>query len=327
MAGRDAIGSGEALELRGDYTEASAAYASALNDGDRAVVADARFHLGRVHWRRSRYDEAVREYEAARTIALELGLAELRARIENGLGVVHHARGEYEDARACYKTALDLTSDDVQRGRVLLSLGVVANIEGDFDSARGCYKQSLELARRAGYVRGEALAQHNLGMLAADVQNWDDAEAAYRRCLDLCETMGDRHMIANVLVNRSEVHCGRQRFADAVADCERALGMFATLGDEAGRGDALRWKGHALHDLGRTDESEAVLTQAVDVAQHAGVRLLEAEASFDLGLSCADRGDMAQARKWLNNALGTFKTLGASRDADAVRVALSGLTL
>src|SRR5881398_318214 len=98
MAGRDAIGSGESLELRGDFAEASDAYASALGDADRAVVADAHFHLGRVHWRRSRYDEAVREYQAARGIALELGLAELRARVENGLGVVHHARGEYTEA-------------------------------------------------------------------------------------------------------------------------------------------------------------------------------------------------------------------------------------
>jgi tetratricopeptide (TPR) repeat protein len=327
MAGRDAIGSGEALELRGEFAEASAAYASALDDADRAVVADAHFHLGRIHWRRSRYDDAVREYDTARSIAVELGLAELRARIENGLGVVHHARGEYSDARTCYNTALGLTSDDVQRGRVLLSLGVVANVEGDFDTARSYYTQTLDLARRTGYARGEALAEHNLGMLAADLEQWDAADAAYRRCLELCEGIGDRQMIANVLVNRSEVHCGRRRFDDAVADCEEALGVFVNLGDEAGRGDALRWKGHALHDIGRTDESESVLGQAIEVAKSAGVPLLEAEASFDLGLRCADRGDMAQARKWLNNALTTFNTLCANRDADAVRVALSGLTL
>jgi tetratricopeptide (TPR) repeat protein len=327
MAGRDAISSGESLELRGDYAQASAAYSSALDDSDRAVVADAHFHLGRVHWRRSRYEDALREYDSARIIVVELGLAELQARIENGMGVVHHARGEYADARACYKTALDLTADDVQRGRVLLSLGVISNIEGDFDAARGCYTQSLELARKSGYTRGEALAQHNLGMLSADLQQWDAAETAYRRCLDLCETLGDRQMIANVLVNRSEVSCGRQRFDEAVADCENALSIFTTLGDEAGRGDALRWKGHALHDLGRTTESEGALGEAVEVAKAAGVPLLEAEASFDLGLSRADRGDLMGAREWLNNALTKFNSLGASRDADAVRVALSGLTL
>src|SRR3954462_10168062 len=132
MAGSDSISSGELLELRGKYSEASAAYRSALHDADRAVVADAHFHLGRVHWRQARFEDALREYEAARTLAVELKLNELRGRVENGLGVIHHARGDYTRARAHYHTAAALTSDDAQRGRVQLNLGAVANIEGDF---------------------------------------------------------------------------------------------------------------------------------------------------------------------------------------------------
>src|SRR3954464_3212075 len=122
MEGRDAIKSGEASELAGELLEASAAYTSALDDADPGVAADAHFHLGRVHWRQSRFDDAVRSYETARTIALQHGLAELRARVENGLGAVHYARGEYAQARACYTVALDLSTDPAQRGRVLLNL-------------------------------------------------------------------------------------------------------------------------------------------------------------------------------------------------------------
>src|SRR5690348_14505578 len=135
MAGRDAIIAGEASELAGEFLEASAAYASVLDDIDPGVVADAHFHLGRVHWKQSRYDEAVREFDAARVLALQHDLPDLRARIENGQGIIHQTRGELAQAKACYALALDLASDAVQRGRITLNLGAIANIEGDFDAA------------------------------------------------------------------------------------------------------------------------------------------------------------------------------------------------
>src|SRR5215470_15023116 len=100
MVGAEAIAKGEAPELAGDFLDASAAYESALGDEDPLVVANAHFHLGRVRWRQSRYDEAVSHYEKARATAVDHGAHELRARIENGLGVVHHARGEMAQARA-----------------------------------------------------------------------------------------------------------------------------------------------------------------------------------------------------------------------------------
>jgi tetratricopeptide (TPR) repeat protein len=322
MQSNDVIRAGEVLELRGDMLEAAASYA-ALNDPSPAVVGDARFHLGRVHFRQSKYAEAAAEFEQARAIALQHEILELRARVENGLGAVHYARGEYTRAKACYSVALDVTTDPVQRARVLLNLGIIANIEGDFELARTYYNRSSASAQQGESPLVQAMALHNLGMLNADEGRWDDAEDAYSQCVDLFEQLGDAQSMAAVLVNRSELSCARERYDEAVANCDLALSMYAELGDEAGRGEALRWKGRGLKYLGRRDESERVLHEAVRVAKRTGVRLLEAEASLDLGLSHADRGDGPQARRWLNRALELFESLGAQRDAEAVRVALA----
>jgi len=323
MQSRDDIRAGEAAELRGELAEAAQAYASALADAAPEVIGDARYHLGRVFWRQSKYDDAAREFESARSIALQHDLSELRARVENGLGAIHYSRGEYTQAKACYAVALELSGDLIQRGRVLLNLGAIANIEGEFESARVHYTRSRAMSQQAGYVIGEAMALHNLGMLSADEARWDDAEDAYRQCVQLLEQSGDRQMMAAVLVNRSELSCARERFDEAIAGCDLALSMFADLGDETGRGEALRWKGRALSAIGRRPEGERFLQDSVRIAKRMGVRLLEAESSLDLGLSCADRGDGTQAKRWLSRALELFESLGAQRDAEAVRVALS----
>lgn len=322
--GRDAIKSGEASELAGEYLEASAAYTSALRDADPLVTADAHFHLGRLSWRQSRYDDSVREYEAARALAIRHGARELRARIENGLGAVHHARGAYAQARASYDLALELTSDDTQRARVLLNLGAIANIEGDLATARGFYTRSRAFFQRAAFPPGEAAALHNLGMLNADEGRWDDADDAYRQCLALLESVGDRQTIGAVLVNRSELHCARERHDEAIASCDLALSIFAELGDEASRGEPLRWKGRALRLLGRHEEAERALNESIRLAKRTQVRLLEAEASLDLGLSLLEH-DEGHARRWLERALDLFNSLGAHRDVEGVQALLGGL--
>jgi tetratricopeptide (TPR) repeat protein len=326
MSGRDAIGLGEAAELAGEYLDASAAYQSATDDPDHLVVADAHFHLGRLSWRQGRFDEAVLQYDLARKIAVQYADPELRARVENGLGVVHHARGELAQARASYAVALELAVDETQRGRVLLHLGAVANIEGDFASARAHYARSRAIFQHTGFTRGEVSALHNLGMLDADEGRFDEADQAYRRSLELLETLQDRQGIATVLLNRSELSCARLQFDDAVSMCDLSISVYDEIGDEIGRGEALRWKGHALRMLTQFADAEIALQDAVRIARRSQIKLLEAESSRELALTRLGQGSPESAAKLLTRALQLFEELGARRDASAVRLELAAIS-
>lgn len=319
MGARDAIRLGEKAEATGDFLDALAAYRSALADADPLVVADAHFHIGRVAWRQSRLDDAMEEYAAARALAIQHGDTELRARVENGMGVIHYTRGELEQARAAYTVALDLSHDDTQRGRVHLNLGAIANIQGDLEAARRAYQQSRTMFKQSEYPRGEVLALHNLGMLYADEERWDAADEAYRDCLELLEGVGDRGMIAKVLIHRSEVSCARERFDEAVSNCDLAIALVEELGDEVERAEALRWKGHALRRLGQHADAEDALVEALRPARRLGLKLNEAEILYDLGESQAARGAREESRKSFTRALDLFLDLGATREIEELR--------
>jgi len=325
MTGPDAILAGEAAEQGGDLVNATAAYQAALDHTDRAVVADAHFHIGRVAWRQGRYDDALTAYTKARALAVESDTTEVRARVENGIGAVHYARGEYEQARAAYGVALELTKEPSLRAKIVLNLGVIANIEGDLEEAREHYQRSRALFREARDLAGEALTLHNIGMLHADLEEWDEADEAYRRCLELCEAQGNKQMIANVLLNRSELSCARERYGDAVASCDLALSIYSSIGDEVGRGEAMRWKGHALRHMGQLDQAERSLNDAARVAHRTQVKLLEAEATRDLAAVRRAGGDAFGATKHLERALELFRTLGAQREVDEVVSELKAL--
>ena len=305
-----------AAEEAGDFVGAAAAFGSLVDDPDARAAATARFHLARVVWKQGRLDEALALCEQTRAAAIRLADDDLRAQVENAIGVLHVARGEYAQARAAYGVAFDLTRDAVTRAKITLNLGVIANIQGSYDIARRQYATSLAMFREAKDHRGEALALHNIGMLHADHREWDEADDAFRGAVALFELQGNRQMIANVLVNRSEVGYGRGRVHEALAQCDMALTMYAELGDEIGRGEALRWKGHGLRLVARLPEAEHTLVEALRIAERTHTRLLEAESLRELGLVRRTRGQTAQAKHAMERALGMFKELGAMRDAE-----------
>jgi tetratricopeptide (TPR) repeat protein len=326
VSGRDEIVAGTNAETAGDFVGAAAAYQAALQDLDAATVGDAHFHLGRLAFRQGQFDLARERFESARAVALTTADTEARARAENGLGLVHYSRGEYVQARAALTVARDLARDPIMRAKALLNLGIISNIEGDYESAQTHYIRSRAAFQQAEDATGEAMALNNLGMLYADQQNWDSANVAFGQCLELCEALGDRIRVATALVNRSEVSCARKEFDKAVADCDRAIAIAEAAGAESERGEALRWRGRALWLSGNQEAGEESLRDAVRIAHRTHVKLLEAEASHDLGLQAIELGEVARAKKWLTRSLQLFERIGAQREVTAVRDTLARLT-
>jgi tetratricopeptide (TPR) repeat protein len=242
--------------------------------------------------------------------------------VDNGIGAVHYARGDYVAARRAYEAAQSRTADRAMRGKIILNLGVIENIEGDLLAARDHYERAYALFLESEDVNSAMLALHNRGMVEADLARWEDADRSFIAALDLATASSNSEMIAKTLVNRSEVLVARGEIGDAVEHCERALRIYDAVGDEVGRGEALRWRAHALGRAGEHAAAERSAGDALQIAIRSGARLLEAESARELGLLRTARGDREGARRFLQRAYDLFAQLGARREADVVRALL-----
>jgi tetratricopeptide (TPR) repeat protein len=313
---------GERAEAGGDYLTAAAAYRAVAVVADDALAAEAHFCLGRVTWRQGRFEAALVEFETALTLASRSGDVELWARVENGIGAVHYARGEYASARRAYAASLARTASDGMRGKTILNLGVIENIEGNYENALEHYERAYRLLTECGDVASATLAVHNRGMVQADLQRWDAAESSYLIALTLATDSGNREMVAKTLVNRSELLVERGALREAIDHCDHALAIYDDVGDEVGRGEALRWRGHALGRAGELTSAERSATEALQIAVRSGARLLEAEAARDLGILRGMLGDVEGGEKVLRRALALFMELGVKHEADAIGLQL-----
>lgn len=289
--------------------------AAAEWSGERAVLAEALRRLAVMRHRQDDSVSARALCRRSCDVARQLSNDVLAAEALNTLGGVNLENGSLAEARGNFLQALELGGASRElRARVEQNLGILANIRGDLEEALACYGRSLEAYRSSGDEHGCALAYHNLGMVSADRELWDEADRHFRTSLEIAERAGDVHLQGLCLVNQAEAQVARQRFAEARRNAEAALAIFDRLGARAEKAGAYRVIGVVYRETGRPALAESRLRSAIALAAAAGSVLNEAEASRELALLCQAMGRNQEALALLTAAHRLFGRLDARRD-------------
>ena len=283
---------------------------------DPATVADASRRLAVLHQQRGDPDEARRLCERSHQVARAAGVHRLAAEALNTMGVLRMMGGEPTEARHAFEDALAAGRDHAEiRARVEQNLGVLVNIQGDLDRAIEHYGRSLEAYRELGDEHGCAIAFHNLGMVCADRGDHRTAERDFRESLAIAARSNDQALKGLCLVSIAELEVESQRYEDAREHAEEALELFTRLEAQRGRADAYRVIGVIYRETGRIALAESRLRNAIEIAVGAGATLIEAEASRDIALLHLASGRNGDALRALTRAHHLFRRLDARRDA------------
>ena len=149
--------------------------------------------LGRFWYTQAHAVEGCRWLTAARARAPGSDV-ELRARIDQRLGILHDQRGEHEPAARLFEEALAgyrELGDQVGIAASLNSLGSAARNAGDVVRARSYFEESLSIRRSLGDAVGEASCLHNLAVIALDEKDGGRALALFEQGTALDEEAGN----------------------------------------------------------------------------------------------------------------------------------------
>ncbi|PYO42346.1 MAG: hypothetical protein DMD29_03730 [Gemmatimonadetes bacterium] len=249
------------------------------------------------------------------TVARSIGSDVLAAEALNTVGGLDLTTGSLDDARKSFLEALDVGGRSRElRARVEQNLGILANIQGDLDEALTRYERSLEAYRDAGDEHGCAIAYHNLGMASADLGLYPEADKYFLESRALAERSRDVYLQGLCLVNQAEVDVARQRFENARNNAEAALALFDQLGARRPKADAYRVLGMVYRETGRPSLAESRLRSAIELSVANGSVLGEAEASHELALLYQAMGRNQKALRLLNAAYRLFRRLDARVD-------------
>src|SRR5256884_4151117 len=248
-----------------------AAIAAAQPAGEHAALAEALRRFAVLRHRRGESAEARELCRRSHAVACHAGNAGLAGEAVNTLGGIDLATDAVVDARKTFPRALELGGQSRElRARVEQNLGIVANIQGDVDEALARYGRSLEAYRASNDEHGCAIAYHNLGMASADRQQFDEAERFFRQSYEIAERAGDAYLQGLCLANRAKVHLARGQCDDARFDAEAALAVFDQVGVESAKADAYRVLGMVYRETGRPALAEGRFRSAIELAVSAG---------------------------------------------------------
>ncbi|HEY9517408.1 MAG TPA: HD domain-containing phosphohydrolase [Gemmatimonadaceae bacterium] len=287
----------------------------AEQSGERAILAEALRRLAIVQHHLDDQPLArqlcQRSYDVARATDHDI----LAAEALNILAIIEFEGGAIADAREIYQRALALGGSNLElRARIEQNLGILANIQGDLPAALKHYERSLQASRSVGDERGCAIAYHNLGMISADQQLWDDADRYFRSSIEIAERNGDVRIRGLCLLNHCEVHLARQHYDLARQSAEEALRIFNRLDARLDKVDAYKVLGIVYRETGRPALSESRLRAAIELAVSTGSILSQAESSRELARLYQVMGRNQEALTLLNSAHSLFGKLDARVD-------------
>jgi len=291
------------------------AIAQAERDNLTPVLAEALRRLGVAWHQRDECEKARALVQRSFDVACKTGDNRLAGDALNSLGAMLLREGSLPAAQATFSRALAFGGEQRElRARVEQNLGIIANIQGDLDEALRRYMRALDDYRALGDEHGCAGLYQNLAMACADRQLYDEAEDYLSLALGVAERASDLRLKGLCLLELADVQAARTRHDDARRNAEAALAIFDQLGARVNKASAYRVIGVVYRETGRHALAESRLKSAIELAGATGSILNEAEAIRELAVTYQMMGRNQDALSCLNAAHALFGQLDARRD-------------
>lgn len=283
--------------------------------------ADTLNRLGVVALRRGNLDAAEAHYQASREIRAEIGDEYGEAKTLNNLGLVADDRGEMERAQEYFEVSLSRArsrGDRLHEARTLNNLGLIARKRNEMETAREYFEESLSQARDIGDQSLESLSLTNLGLIARKDGDLAAAEELFTESLEMAREIGAPHREGLALVNLGIIDRERGNHAAARSSMSESLELARDIGDPGLRALALTNLGRVASEVDEYETATERFTEGVAAHRESGDRHGEAETLKALGDLESDRGNLADARSWLEDAAEQYLDIGAGEVAETL---------
>jgi len=213
------------------------------------AIAQARYDLAVVQWRRLDHKEALVNATMAEQIAHRLRDRTLKALATDQIGLIAWSSSKYREALAYFSEALDLfreAGDTRGRAECLNHLGIALAEIGRHQDALRRFHDALDGFHTIGDIRGEATTLSNLAHTHLLLGYHRDAYELYQKSRDIYRGLTGRRNKAILNNNLGDVERYRGHNDVALRYYGEALAEFSATGDRINESNTLNNMGLAL---------------------------------------------------------------------------------
>ena len=325
--------SGRIAELRRDLRSAHGLYQEARDVlegvGPTPLLANILRWQGSVRRDEGKLEEADELYRQSLDVAVACGSLAARAAAINCRGVLAQRSGDLARAERTLEEAqrMAMEAGEIRlTGMIRQNLGVLFNVRGDLERALEHHRAAVEAFENMGDDEAVSWALNNLGMVFNDLNETVRAERAFLRGLAIARNRRDRPLQGILLCNYAEGLIATERWEEATAALETAFAIACEGQDLKRGGEALKFLGVLERECRRHTAALERFDQALSTATSVQDALLTAEVLRERGELHLRSDDATAAHEDWAAAERAFRSAGATRDADAVRERMAGLS-
>ena len=274
------------------------AYGALRGSDDEFNRARAATTLGSVHYHRSEYPKAMEYYREGLAIAQRGGDAMMSCRALGRIGLLHYDMGESQRSLEVLDEALAAAERMGSHQLIASSSGNLGNVhleQDRYEEAMACYQRAYRESLRIGDKQSTAFSEGNIAIIHEKQGRYAEAMEWTLRQLQAFRELGDRVNLAVSLLNIGNIHSSRGEYGTALARYGEVIALARANRDKPILSYALYLSGTTLQELGRPEEVERFLAEAVAVAEEIGFNHYLCGYQSRLARHYVERGDPVKA--------------------------------
>lgn len=316
-----AMARGTLARQREDLATAADEYQAALDHADDVESAHQRGRalngLGAVAGMHGNITEAVERFEAALAASRAAEDIVTQSNVLRNLGNVAVLRGEHATAVGHYEESISLARRHglftALAGRYV-SLGEAYLQQAAYENAATAYTEGLQVARRVGAPGPEANAVGGLAELALERGNLETADERFERAVALFERLDRPRWLAKAKHQWGVLARRRGDVATALDRLRTALATAEGVDDDRLHAEISTDLGFAELDAGNADSAADRFRRALRAWDATGLEVPSGRAKRGLAAVAFDRGELADAERFVNEALARLRNGDRQRD-------------
>jgi serine/threonine protein kinase/tetratricopeptide (TPR) repeat protein len=266
-------------------------------------------------------NEALAGYKESLAGFQKIGDKRNTAIILMNLGSYYSDHAKYDDALKSTNDALTLfrdIGDEAMQALCLNNLGTIRGYMGNFQDALTYYQQAYQIREKLKLTDDMAQSLQNLAETSVDLGQYDLAVSQYLKSLEIRRNGGDQSGVAIDSSGIGALYAKQGKYGSAISALQESLKDFQAANDHSWlMVEATARYGNVLSEVGRWDEGQKSLQDAIKLAADVKNDTVLAQALNYLGDSYFYSGDYANAREQYDKAL-QVATRGKSRELTAV---------
>ncbi len=282
--------------LEADFANAQAAWNHAVATGSPACLDEA-LDAWRIYFEvRGRSSEGIAHFQSALpACGRDDGL---RACLHASQVGLHVRKGDFASGAAIARAGIVAAERSGARRALVACLagaGTCATEQGQWRQARPLFERALEIGRADGVMVEVAAALGKLGILAKKQGQYDDALAHYAQALAIEREQRHHAAVVRLLNNMGGLHMERNAWAPARELMAQGVQLCASHDLQAQRPYLEFGLGATQLELGKLDQAQLHLEQALERSRASEVAVIALYAEANLARVAARRGELGLA--------------------------------